>query len=120
MAKLTTAKRKALPARDFGLPAKHDDKGKRGSDENKAGRGAYPMPDKEHAIVAKSYASKEERVGKLSKGNEEKIDVKANREIRKDGGHPAPTITAHTDGRANTWTRAKERAFKAERAARRK
>ena len=73
MAKLTTAKRKSLPKSEFGLPAK---KG-----ENKAGRGAYPMPDKKHAAVAKSYAAKEEARGKLSKSAEEKIDRKANKKL---------------------------------------
>lgn len=76
MAKLTTAKRKSMAKSEFGLPA---NKGKNG--ENKAGRGAYPMPDKKHAAVAKSYAAKEEARGKLSKSAEEKIDAKANRKL---------------------------------------
>ncbi len=118
MARLTTAARKVLPSKDFGLPAKHDDKGKRGSDENKAGRGAYPMPDAEHARVAKAYASKEAAVGKLSDANKAKIDRKADKIIEKAGGHP--TITSHTDGRDTGWTAQKERAFKAERASRKR
>lgn len=39
------------------------------------------MPDKRHATVAKSYAAKEERAGKLSRSAEEKIDAKANRKL---------------------------------------
>lgn len=76
MAKLTTKARKALPKKDFGLPGKVDKKG-----ENKAGRGAYPMPDKRHAAVAKSYAAKEEARGKISKAQENKIDRKANKKL---------------------------------------
>lgn len=120
MAKLSTAERKALPNKDFGLPARRGDKGKRGDDENRAGRGSYPMPDAKHARVAKAYASKEANAGNLSKADEAKIDRKANAVIRKAGGHPAPAIEAHTDGRANTWTAAKERAFNAERAKRKR
>lgn len=78
MAKLTTTERKKLPKKDFGLPGKVDKKG-----ENKAGRGAYPMPDKAHARAAKSYASKEEARGKLSKSAEEKIDAKADKILDK-------------------------------------
>jgi hypothetical protein len=78
MSKLTAKERKALPKKDFGLPEK---KGKGG--ENKAGKGAYPMPDKVHARVAKSYASKEERAGKLSEASKEKVDRKADRILGK-------------------------------------
>lgn len=74
MAKLTTAERKKLPKKDYGLPGKVDKKG-----DNQAGRGAYPMPNKEHARVAKSYASKEEHAGKLSASAKAKIDAKADK-----------------------------------------
>ncbi len=80
MAKLSAASRKALPKKDFGLPAK---KGEHG--ENKAGRGAYPMPDKKHARLAKAMASRAERVGNISKAQERKIDAKADRKL----GHKA-------------------------------
>lgn len=76
MAKLTASERKALPKKDYGLPAKV---GRGKGAEDKAGRGAYPMPDKAHARVAKSYASKEEHAGKLSRAAEAKIDRKADR-----------------------------------------
>lgn len=78
MGKLTAAARKRLPKKDFGLPGKVDKGG-----ENKAGRGAYPMPNKAHARVAKAYASKEEARGKLSKSAERKIDAKADKILKK-------------------------------------
>lgn len=79
MAKLTAKARKKIPSSDFGLPGK----GKGG--KNEAGRGKYPMPDKEHARVAKSYASKEEHAGKLSKAQEAEIDRKANKKLGEKG-----------------------------------
>ena len=42
MAKLTTARRKALPTSEFAVPEKRGGKGK-------AGKGAYPIPDASHA-----------------------------------------------------------------------
>ncbi len=62
MAELTSKSRNALASRVFGLP----------------GERKYPMPDKIHARVAKSYASKEEHAGKLSPASKAKIDKKAN------------------------------------------
>lgn len=73
MAKLTAKARKALPKKDFGLPAI---KGKEG--ENKAGKGAYPMPDRSHAANAKARAAQQVKAGNLSKEEEKKIDRKAN------------------------------------------
>ena len=67
MADLTTKKRKKLPGKDFGLPAKRK----------------YPMPDKAHAINAKARATQMEKKGKLSKSAAEKIDRKANKIIKK-------------------------------------
>ena len=78
MAKLTTATRKALPKSAFGLPGKKGAGGK-----NKSGKGGYPMPDKVHARVAKSYAAKEYDAGKLSGLAKAKIDAKANRKLGK-------------------------------------
>lgn len=83
MAKISTAERKKLPKKDFGLPGKVDKKG-----ENKAGRGAYPIPDKNHARVAKSYASKEEARGKLSPSAKAKIDAKADKILGEKRGKP--------------------------------
>lgn len=79
MATLSTAERKKLPKKDFALPGKVDKYGK-----NKAGRGAYPMPDKAHARVAKSYAAKEEARGKLSESAKENIDAKADKMLGED------------------------------------
>ena len=67
MAKLTTRKRKNLPKKDFGLPGKR----------------AYPMPDKEHARLAKSGASRAERIGNITSAQKKKIDAKANRILKK-------------------------------------
>lgn len=69
MAKLTTARRKALPKSDFGLP------GSRG----------YPMPDRSHAANAKARASQAVKAGRMSRGTEAKIDAKANRKLGKRG-----------------------------------
>lgn len=70
MAKLTTKRRKSLPKSEFGMP----------------GQRKYPMPDKAHARVAKSYASKEANAGKLSRSAEAKIDRKADKVLGKRKG----------------------------------
>lgn len=62
MSKLTAATRKAIPTSEFGLP----------------GSRKYPMPDREHAGLAKSYATKEVAKGKLSASSAAKIRAKAN------------------------------------------
>jgi hypothetical protein len=59
--KLTAGERKKLASSKFGLP----------------GERKYPMPDKAHAKLAKSDATKEEHAGRLSQAAEEKIDRKA-------------------------------------------
>jgi len=66
MAKLTTAARKKIPKKEFGLP----------------GEKKYPMPDKSHAANAKARASQMVNKGKLSKASESKIDAKANRVLK--------------------------------------
>jgi len=63
MAKLTTAERKRLPSRVFGLPKKD----------------GYPMPDRSHAANAKARASQQVAKGNLSEAEKAKIDAKANR-----------------------------------------
>jgi hypothetical protein len=70
MATLKAAARNKLPSSDFGMP----------------GERKYPMPDKGHAKVAKSYASKEEHAGKISQSTEEKIGRKADRVLGKGRG----------------------------------
>jgi hypothetical protein len=57
MAKLTAAKRKAMPSSEFGLPGKR----------------AYPMPDKAHAVAAKARATQF-----ATPAQRAKIDAKAN------------------------------------------
>ncbi len=78
MGKLTAKARKALPKSEFGLPAK---KGAGG--ENKAGKGAYPMPDRAHAANAKARASQQVKAGNLSSAQKAKIDAKADRILAK-------------------------------------
>jgi hypothetical protein len=67
MAKLTAAKRKAIPSSEFGEP----------------GSRKYPMPDKSHAANAKARASQAVNAGRMSKSEEEKIDAKADRVLGK-------------------------------------
>lgn len=67
MAKLTTEARKKLPKKEFGLP----------------GKKAYPMPDREHAGLAKGRAAEMVKKGKLSESSKEKIDAKANKILKK-------------------------------------
>ncbi len=65
MAKLTSADRKRLPAKDFAGPNR-----------------SWPVNDKTHARVAKAYASKEEHAGKLSPAMKAKIDRKADAKLK--------------------------------------
>ena len=75
MAKLTTAQRKKIPRRKFGLPSKVT--------KGTASRGAYPMPDRSHAANAKARASQMLKVGKLSAAKKAQIDAKANKILGK-------------------------------------
>ena len=65
MAKLTSKKRKALPARDFALPATRQ----------------YPVENKGHAVAAKARATQMANRGVISKATKAKIDAKANRKL---------------------------------------
>jgi hypothetical protein len=67
VAKLTTAKKKAEPKSEFGLPKERK----------------YPMPDASHARNAKARASQMEHQGKLSASDKKKIDAKADRVLNK-------------------------------------
>lgn len=67
MAKLTAAKRKKIPTKEFGLP----------------GEKKYPMPDKSHAANAKARATQMVKKGKLSSSSAAKIKAKANRILGK-------------------------------------
>ena len=67
MAKLTAAARKSVPKSKMGLPGKSTKKGG-------AVAGSYPMPDKKHAAVAKSFAARY-----ASPAQRKTIDAKANK-----------------------------------------
>ncbi len=67
MAKLTVAKRKKIPKKEFGLP----------------GSKKYPMEDASHARNAKGRAEQQVKAGKLSKSSKAKIDAKANKILGK-------------------------------------
>ena len=68
MAKLSTARRKALPTKDFAGPGR-----------------SYPVEDKAHARNAKARASEMEHKGKLSSSEKAKIDRKADAVLGKKG-----------------------------------
>lgn len=80
MARLTTAQRKRIPKSEFGLPSRAK-KGKRGGTP----RGAFPMPDKEHAQNAKARAVQGMEGGTLSKSAGAKVIAKANKILRAKG-----------------------------------
>jgi hypothetical protein len=67
MAKLTTKQRDKLPDSAFGLP-----------DER-----SYPMPDKAHARNAKARAAQQKEHGTITAAEEQKIDRKADRVLKR-------------------------------------
>lgn len=67
MSKLTTDQRKKLPDSAFAGPGR-----------------TYPIEDKAHARDAKARASQAERAGRMSKAEENAIDAKADRALKKD------------------------------------
>jgi hypothetical protein len=72
--KLTAAARRKIPKAKFGIPSKAP------------GSGSYPMNDKEHASLAKSYSTKAVRSGRMSTSQKSMIDRKANRVLGESGG----------------------------------
>ena len=68
MAKLTSKQRSSLKPSQFAGPGR-----------------TYPVPDKSHAAMAKTDASKAVNAGKMTKGQESRIDAKANRVLGKSG-----------------------------------
>ena len=92
---LTTKQRKGIPSKEFGIPPKGGKPGK------------YPMEDREHAILAKSFAKTEEEKGKLSSREEKKIVDKADRKL---GEKPAfkDKIESVDKGKTRNWTAHKE------------
>ena len=75
MAKLSASDRKKIPSSQFGLP------GKAKTAQGKAAAGSYPMPDKKHAAVAKSYAKRF-----ASPAQQKQINAKANKILGKSKG----------------------------------
>lgn len=66
MAKLTAAKRKKIPKKEFAGPGD-----------------SYPVEDRAHAANAKARATQMEEAGKLSPSAKAKIDAKANKVLAK-------------------------------------
>ena len=73
MAKLSASKRAKLEPKQFGLPEKARTPAARKESGN------YPMPDKGHAISAKSLAKRQHAAGNLTKTELERIDRKADK-----------------------------------------
>jgi trimethylamine:corrinoid methyltransferase-like protein len=73
MAKLTAKQRANLPAKDFGLP----EKARTGAAKKESGN--YPIPDKGHAISAKSLSRKQRKAGNLTKEEFDRINRKADK-----------------------------------------
>jgi hypothetical protein len=70
MAKLSSAARKKIPGKEFGLPGKR----------------AYPMPDRSHAENALARASEMYARGKLSADELKEIREKAHKKLGKGRG----------------------------------
>ena len=64
MSKLTSARRNSLPSSVFAGPGR-----------------SYPIPDREHAGLAKSYAKQELEKGHLSKSEYDHIVARANAKL---------------------------------------
>ena len=78
MGELTSKKREKLPTKDFGLPEKARTK------QAKKQSGNYPMPDEAHARNAKARAAQQQKAGKLTKQERERIDRKADKVLDDD------------------------------------
>lgn len=76
MGELTAKQRAQLPAKDFGLPEKAR------SSEAKKETGNYPIPDKGHAISAKTRSRRQRKDGNLTKEEFERINRKADKVIK--------------------------------------
>lgn len=61
MARLTAAKRNALPSSDFAIPSQRK----------------YPIEDASHRANAKARASGQAKKGNISRSTEKRIDLKA-------------------------------------------
>ena len=69
MADLTAKSRSALPKKDFAGPGR-----------------SFPVEDKSHARLAKAGASRAEHAGNISKGEERRIDTKADAKLDTESG----------------------------------
>ena len=78
MAKLTAKQRAKVPSKKFGLPEKAR------SAKAKKESGNYPIPDKDHAISAKSRSREQRKAGNLTKDEFERINRKANKVLEGD------------------------------------
>jgi hypothetical protein len=78
MAKLTAKQRAKLPSKKFGLPEKAR------SAKSKKESGNYPIPDKDHAISAKSRSREQRTAGNLTKDEFERINRKADKVLDTD------------------------------------
>jgi hypothetical protein len=81
MAELTPKQREKLPAKEFGLPEKAR------SSKAKKETGNYPVPDKGHAISAKSRSRKQRKAGNLTKDEFDRINRKADKVIKSESDH---------------------------------
>jgi hypothetical protein len=73
MAGLSAKKRSTTSTSDFGLP----EKARTSTAKKKSGN--YPMPDAAHARNAKARAAQQEKAGRLSKADRERVDRKADK-----------------------------------------
>ena len=80
MSELSAKQRAKLPAKDFGLPEKA-----RTADAKKES-GNYPVPDKGHAISAKTRSRQQLEKGNLTKDEFERINRKADKVIKAESG----------------------------------
>lgn len=71
MARLTAAKRNALPSKDFAGPGR-----------------SFPVQDKAHAIAAKGRATQAVKAGRMTKSTEAKIDQAADDKLYSGGESP--------------------------------
>lgn len=81
--KLTTKARKAMPKTEFAGPNR-----------------SYPVPDASHAANAKARASQAVNEGRMSKGQEAKIDAKANKVLNREHGNAGPREVQHPQSHA--------------------
>lgn len=83
--KLKAAARNKLPASDFAGPDR-----------------SYPVEDAGHAKAAKSFAGRAEKAGRMSKGEEAKIDAKADRVLGERDGNGAATAANQATNRGGS------------------